>query len=78
VRQGEYHGRHDRQKNAVGRDHARPLHDVPAIEKLLSGGLDRGEDQRDRHEARERRQVGVEGKGVGVEEVLSQHAYQTH
>ncbi len=77
VRHGKYHGCHERQKNAVGRDQARALHDVPAKEKLLGGRLDRGEDQRDRHEERERLEVGVEGEAIGVEEVLSQHTYQT-
>ncbi len=77
MRQGEDHGRHDRQKDAVGPDHARALHDVSAKEKLLRGRLDRSEDQCQWHEERERRQVEVEGKGVGVEEVLSQRAYQT-
>ncbi len=72
VRQGEDHGWQDRQKDAVSPNNARALHDVSAKEKLFSGGLDRGENQCDRHEAHECREVGVEGEGVRVEEVLSQ------
>ena len=72
MRQREDHGWHDRQKDTVTSDEARTLHDISTEEKLLSGGLDGGEDQCDRYEEHQRCQVGVKGKGVGVEEVLSQ------
>jgi hypothetical protein len=36
VRQGKYHGWHDRQKHAVRPDQARALHDVSAKEKFFS------------------------------------------
>lgn len=72
VRQGEYRGSCDRQKDAISPNNARALHDVAAKEQLLGGGPDRGENQCDRDEERERCEVGVEGEGVGIEEVLSQ------
>ena len=54
VRQGEYRGWHDRQKNAVAPDKARTLHNVSAKEKLLGGGLDGGKNQCDWDEECER------------------------
>ncbi len=76
VRQGEYHSRQERQKDAVGPNEACALHDISPEEKLLGGGLDRGKNQCDRDEEDEAREVGIEGEAVGVEEVLSQPTYQ--
>ncbi|BAZ48729.1 hypothetical protein NIES4103_13380 [Nostoc sp. NIES-4103] len=74
MRQGKDHSRHDRQKDTVTPNQACTLHNVSAKEKLLGGGLDRGENQCDRHKERERFEVGVEGEAIGVEEVLPQPA----
>ena len=76
MRQGKYHGWHDRQKDAVCPNNARALDDVSAKEKLLGSGLNRGENQCQRDEEHKRREVGGKGEGVGVEEVLSQHTDQ--
>lgn len=76
VRQGEDHGWHQRQKDAVRPNNTRALHDVSTKEKLLCGGLDRSENQCDRHEERERCEVKVKREGVGIEEVLSQPSDQ--
>lgn len=76
VRQGEYHGWHECQKDAVRPNNARVLHDVSAKEKLLCSGLDRSDNQCDRDKERECCKVKVKREGVGIEELLSQSSNQ--
>jgi len=68
MRQHEQRPRHAREKQEVGGDQARPLHEVAAEEHLLGCGLDRGEYEGQEGERHEGREVRSQGESGGVEE----------